>query len=495
MELSDLRLALRRYWPIAVAALALWLGFGVVIGVLPEKRYRASATMLAVPSEAAADNVSQAANFEIPNLVARINSRSFSARVAGELPQGTSGATIYGAATPGTGIVRVVAEGGVPAAVAAWATEGAEQAVLANSGGLLDLELLDRAVVPGEPFAPKTASSMLASTIAGLISAVLATVAVHRARRALDLEAEIRRRLNLPVIGQLPAIRRLRFGSSVSDGSLAENPNFAEVVQGIRTSVELALLDVDRRDHTVAVASWSSGEGKSTVAAALGVAVAAGGRDVVVVDADLRQPTQHVKLGEPFGEGLSECGRVDVLRLLRRTRQPGLHLLLAGIPDRHPSDVIAANLPQALHRLTEARRLVIIDAPPVHGIAETPLILSLAQRIILVVDASSTKLPEIERAVEELRGSGVLILGVVVNRVRRHKGAAYGAYAAPVPATPRRPEPARIAPAAAASPGREAPQGQAPRTGPRPVPATDSGTNRADPPETAPIEPRRSHEA
>lgn len=443
MELSDIRLALRRYWPVAIMAMAFWLAIGVMIGVLPQDVYRTSSTILATPSVTSASAGPQVANFEIPNIVARINSRTFREGIREDVPSRLHiGHTeVWAEAKAGTGIIRVFAEGPSPSAVAAFATAGAERAVETAASPSVDLEMLDPASQPGTPISPKPLSSLVATTIAGLITAVLATVVFQRTRRALDLETEIKRRLGLPVIGQIPAVRHLRRSSPMVDVVLAENAAFAEAIQALRTNVEVAVLDARRDDRVVAMASWGMGEGKSTVAAALGGSIAAGGREVVIIDADLRRPTQHLKLGEPFGEGLSEAGRVDPARLLRRTRQDGLYFLSAGTPDRHPADVVAANLPNTLHLLARDR-MVVIDAPPIHGIAETPLILSLAQRIILVVDSSSTKLPEIERAVNELRDSGVTIIGVVLNRMNRRKAAAgYGAYVAatPVATAPRRP--------------------------------------------------------
>jgi succinoglycan biosynthesis transport protein ExoP len=431
MELSDLRVALRRYWPVVAACLAFWLAIGFMIGVMPAKQYRASASLLATPTEAAT-NGPQTANFEIPNVVAKVNSRTFKSAVEDTLPARVAGASVsvWAEVEEGTGVVYVKAEGGDPDAIADWATAAAERAASVAGTATLSLEVLDTALPPSEPVSPKPVASLFATAIAGIITGVLAAVAVQRTRKALDLEGEIKRRLGVPVIGQIPAIRRLRRQAPAIDAVLTSNPAFAEAIQGLRTNVELAAVGLAPGERVIAMASWVSGEGKSTIATALGVSFAAGGRDVVLIDADLRKPTQHIKLGEPFGDGLADAGQVDPVKLLRRTRQEGLYLLPAGMPDRHPSDVLAANLPNAVHRLARGDRLVIVDAPPIHGIAETPLILSVVRQIILVVDSASTKLPEIERAVRELRDTGVNVLGVVINRVRRRSNSGYGAYPA-----------------------------------------------------------------
>jgi len=463
MELSDLRLALRRYWPVVAACLAFWLVIGFMIGVMPAKLYRTGSSLLATPTEAAASNGPQTANFEIPNVVARINSRTFKNAVEDAVPSAFASADVelWAEAEAGTGIIWVMTRGADPEAIAAWSTAAAERAVDVSGTNNLNIEILDTALPPHTPISPKPVASLFATAIAGLITGVLAAVGVQRTRKALDLEGEIKRRLGVPVIGQIPAIRRLRRQAPAVDAILTSNPAFAEAIQGLRTNVELAAVGLAPGERVIAMASWVSGEGKSTIATALGVSFAAGGRDVVIIDADLRKPTQHIKLGEPFGDGLADAGQVDPVKLLRRTRQEGLYLLPAGMPDRHPSDVLAANLPNAVHRLARGDRLVIVDAPPIHGIAETPLILSVVRQIILVVDSASTKLPEIERAVRELRDTGVNVLGVVINRVRRRSNSGYGAY------------PAYTAPVLNASPAVR------PATGPSSAAATTAASEQA----------------
>jgi Mrp family chromosome partitioning ATPase len=101
----------------------------------------------------------------------------------------------------------------------------------------------------------------------------------------------------------------------------------------------------------------------------------------------------------------------------------------AGIPDRHPADVLAVTLPRVVGALRADDRLLLIDAPPIHGVAETPMILSVAGHVVLVVDGTSAKLPQLEQAVRRLQGSGVTIVGVVLNRMRRRRQAPqYRAY-------------------------------------------------------------------
>ena len=88
----------------------------------------------------------------------------------------------------------------------------------------------------------------------------------------------------------------------------------------------------------------------------------------------------------------------------------------------------SASLPHALAGLRREGSLVIIDGPPIQGVAETPYIASLAHHVILVLDPAGAKLPEIERAVARMREAGVVVLGVVLNRTRRRRNSRSNPY-------------------------------------------------------------------
>src|SRR5690606_6263235 len=110
-----------------------------------------------------------------------------------------------------------------------------------------------------------------------------------------------------------------------------------------------------------------------------------------------------------------------------------LSFIPAGIPDRHPADVVPVTLARAKAMLHKDGRLLVIDAPPLQGVAETPLVLSVARYVILVIDSSSVKLFELEQAVNRMRDSGLVLLGVVLTRARRgrHQSSTYVSYLRP----------------------------------------------------------------
>jgi capsular exopolysaccharide synthesis family protein len=435
MELRDVRLALRRYWVLAFLVLLLCLGLGAAAAFLPAKTYRAKASITSlVDPEANPGNPSSLIDYEMDNIELRAGSRAFLEAVGNDLRESDAEVadaprrvrTIRDAGSP---ILNIQVESPQRQATAVWANAVANTLIDENPDeSRLILRLDGPAFAPSGAVAPQPTPILIGAGVLGLFLALLAAVGAARVRQALDVAEEVRSRFGAPVLGQIPPVRRLGRGNETVAALLEDGPpQFIEAFQSLRTNLDLLLLD--HKPTAIAIASWSAGEGKSTIAAGLALSMAAVGRDVVVIDADLRRPTQHERLGEPFGEGLADLGSVDVEQVLRRTRYEHLYYLPAGVPDRHPADVVTVALPRAYRALAAEGRMLLIDAPPLHGVAETPFVLSVAHHVILVVDASSVKLVELEQAVERLRASGLVLIGVVINRVRtQRQGAAYDSY-------------------------------------------------------------------
>jgi capsular exopolysaccharide synthesis family protein len=418
VDLTDIRTAMRRHWVVAVAGLAFWLAVGGALAFVPAPEYRSAATVIVTLSPDGATDAVQFAGFEIPSLVATIESRTFIAEVRRTLPPAPARASVgvTAEAVPGTGILHIEVQSADRSATAPWATALARAATRSPDGNVLKLRVLD-AAVGAVPVAASRLPILLSAMTIGLLTAVLASVVAFRVHRALDVVEEIDRRLELPVLGQLPGSRALRADCSFPLNPRETPPEVLEAFKLLRTSVEIAA--ADQPAGVIAVTSWSDGEGSSTVVAGLATAIAEGGREVLAVDADLRRPILHERLGVRFGEGLADVGRRELEPLIIPTAVDGLSFLPAGVPTRHPADILASSLEGVLAFARDRGRSVLLDAPPFHGLAETMVILSAVDGVIVVVDARRPRLPEVESMVLRMRGAGVPVIGVVLNRVPR----------------------------------------------------------------------------
>lgn len=428
MQLSDLLRALRRHRWAALLAFAAFLAVSLGAAFLPAPLYRATTTVLVQPDpERAQVSTVQAVEFVMPSLVAVVESRSLEVQARQEVPAPlrTVGVEISAEVEPGTGVLHVSAISSRQEAVAPLADAAAD--VLAErqpASALFMLDVIDPARVPEGPFSPAKLAILLSGSVLGLFGAVATAVAMAAMRGRVDAAEQIRRRFGATVLGEIPALpRRLSVASSPAElFQEVEHPRVVEAYQRLRANVEFALFSDRTSFAAVTVTSCSVGEGKSTVTANLGWALASSGYQVLLVDGDLRRPVLHEYLGVPFGQGVSAVATTaDVNSLIRPSSHPALGVVPAGVPDRHPSEVIGFALPRLLDAHSGSDRLVLVDTPPINSVAETVIAAALTRHVILVVEARRRDLVDLERAVLQLREAGANLLGVVINRASKRR--------------------------------------------------------------------------
>lgn len=428
MQLNDLFRALRRHRIPALLAFTAFFAVSVAAAFLPSPLYRASTTTLVQPDpERAQVSTVQAVEFVMPSLVAVVESRSLESEAREELSPAlrTAAADIGAEVEPGTGVLHVFATSSRRDVVAPLADAAA--AVLARrqpASGLFMLDVIDPARPPDSSFSPAKLAILLSGSVLGLFGAVATALAMSALRGRVDAAEQIRRRFGATVLGEIPALpRRLSAASSPAElFQQGQHPRVIEAYQRLRANVEFALFSDRASFAAVTVTSCSVGEGKSTVSANLGWALASSGYEVLLVDGDLRRPVLHDYLGVPFGPGVSAVATTtDVRSLIRPTSHPSLGVVPAGAPDRHPSEVIGYALPRLVEAHHGPDRLLLVDTPPVNSVAETVIAAALTRHVVLVVEARRRDLVDLERAVLALRGAGANLLGIVINRAAKRR--------------------------------------------------------------------------
>lgn len=422
MELSELLLALRRYWFISLIGIVGFTFIGSAAAFGPPDQYSGTAVLLAQPTTGATDYGSiQAVQFLLPGLAEQAEGRSLVQGARGRLS--SSLASVDGSfsavAEPDGGILRISVTSQSQAFVAPAANALADEIVKQNAAAeLLQLSVLDRARRPIAPSGPARIPVFAGSLVLGLIAGVFGAVGADAMRRRLDGANEIRTRFGTTILGEVPPFPRLR-GRPATMSSLFNSNRFPGVVESfhqLRANLEIVLTT---RDITaIAITSSQVGEGKTTICASLGWALALVGHDVTLIDCDLRRPSLHKLLGQSGERGVASAVTAEPGSLTRPTSQSSLRFVPAGVPDRHPAEVVSIALPRLLESLEGVSKLVIVDSPPLGGAAETSLIAALTKHVILVVDARRNHLEDIERSLAQLHQAGAEVLGVVVNRAR-----------------------------------------------------------------------------
>jgi non-specific protein-tyrosine kinase len=188
----------------------------------------------------------------------------------------------------------------------------------------------------------------------------------------------------------------------------------AEAYRTLRTN--LSFYSLDQPIRTLVVTSPAGGEGKSTTAANLAVAMAQSGRRTILVDCDLRRPTQHDLFGLAMSPGLTSLALDEVTDLpLQQTSVDGLWLLSGGPKPPNPADLLGANrMDSIIAQLLERADFVLFDAPPVMAAADAVILGAKVDGVLLVIQAGATRRDHSERARELLEKARVRIIGVAL---------------------------------------------------------------------------------
>jgi len=229
-------------------------------------------------------------------------------------------------------------------------------------------------------------------------------------------EADLRNVTNAPVLGGIAFDP-----DSARKPLLTQSPHQsprAESFRQLRTNLQFA--NISGRANSVLVTSSVPGEGKSTTATNLAIALAQAGQAVCLVDADLRRPMIDDYLGLDRMAGLTTAlvGTIDVNDLLQPWGEDRLYVLASGQIPPNPSELLGSmEMKDLIERLEKAFDTVIIDAPPLLPVTDAAVLSQHVGGAIIVVSAQTTRRQQLEKSLTSLELVGAKVLGVVLNRL------------------------------------------------------------------------------
>ena len=315
-----------------------------------------------------------------------------------------------------------------------------ELRVIANSRAN-NVRVVDRAEVPGAPFTPNHRRDWMLALLFGTVLALGAVFGLDYLDDSVRTPEDVKRRLNLPLMGLVPAVRGERH--PLISGPVPHD--FGEAFRSLRTS--LMAQKASSGPHLVAVTSAQPLEGKTTTAANIALALAVGGARVLLVDADMRRPNVHKVVRLNNDRGLSQllAGQARMREVVLRTHDPNLLVITAGRAPSNPSELLASERMRALIAGLETGPFdwVIIDTPPILAVTDAAIVAPLVNNVMFVVGAEMTPWRLAERAVDTLRANSRTPLVAVLNKVdfarnkyyySRYYGHQYKSYYAEAPA-------------------------------------------------------------
>lgn len=160
-------------------------------------------------------------------------------------------------------------------------------------------------------------------------------------------------------------------------------------------------------------------EGKSTTVANLAVSIAQSGKSVLVIDADLRNPTQHKLFGLNNAEGLSVALVQDQEdhNYIKETQVPGVSVLTGGPIPPNPAELVGSKrMKRLIDEASEQFDVVLIDTPPIIAVTDAAILAQEVDGVILVLASGEVNKEYAQRAKDQLDKVGAKILGAVLNK-------------------------------------------------------------------------------
>jgi len=432
MEIRQLIRDVRRNLVVALAAFVVCVAVGGAAAFLPAKHYAASTLVAVQPANnstiGTGGDPSAVISIIAPQLPAEATSATNLAIASGNVPEPyrSIGASVAATVDPGTFIVTITATSTNKVAASKFANAVAKRLISyqpspAESG--YQLNQLSPAVPPTSPSNPRT-PILLGAAAFGVILGVFAAMWAAGVRRRLSRVTEVKERIGATVLGEIPRVPLP--GLRPTDLFVKHSePMAMEAFQELRSNLLISLPAGE--SAMIAVTSCDPGEGKTSVSTNIAWALAAQDRHVTAIDCDLRKPALHTQMGVPFGPGVTSRRTEDALAHASRTPNPYLDVIPAGIIDRHPSDIVSAHLPLLIEQLRERHETAVIDCPPLIGVAETVLIATMVDLVIVVVDARRFNPERLQQCLLRLDTANTNV-AIVLNRVRFNRKRRDGTY-------------------------------------------------------------------
>ncbi|RUT00221.1 succinoglycan transporter ExoP [Dulcicalothrix desertica PCC 7102] len=272
--------------------------------------------------------------------------------------------------------------------------------------------------------------NLLLGGLLGLLLGTGAALVVDKLSNVFYTSKDVKDATYLPLLGSIPLRKELAVSLQDSGNQKPDIAAFFEVFRSLYTNI--LLLGSDTPIRSLVISSATPGDGKSTVAIYLALAAAAMGHRVLLVDANLRCPTLHKRVGVMNIQGLTDiiASDLDWSNVIERSPiENNLYVLSAGPIPPDPVRLLASQKMQDLMSdLQNSFDFVIYDTPPVLGFADANLLAANTNGMVLVAGLGKLKRTVFQQALEELQVSGTPVLGFIANKSKEAAPASYTYY-------------------------------------------------------------------
>lgn len=291
-----------------------------------------------------------------------------------------------------------------------------EEAVRANA-----ISVIEPAITPGQPAKPQALINIGLGFAIGLVVGVGLAFLAENLDTTLYTTEQIEDATQIPTVGQIPASKDELSIARLGSGHYPQLESFRR----LRTNI---LASGDEGSQVVLLTSAKRGEGKSTVSTNLAVTIAQSGREVVVVDCDLRLPTVHKLFDLPNKRGLTNilANEVALDEAIQYSAFPRVQVITSGPLPPNPTELLGSQrMLDLIEQLKTQFDFIVLDTPALLSVADAAVLAPAVDNVILVVAQSQTRRGDVQSVLQQLSNVRVKSMEVVVNRAEPNGSYAY----------------------------------------------------------------------
>jgi capsular exopolysaccharide synthesis family protein len=294
---------------------------------------------------------------------------------------------------------------------------------VAGGVGVNNVFIVDKATRPGGPSSPNLSRAMMLSLMIGLGAGAAAAYLLERLDDTIRTSEEVERVTGLVTLGVIPKVGKdANFEAEIAEPRSAISEAYRSLCTGLQFSTDQGL------PKTLLITSAGPAEGKSSTAMAVAKHFATMGNKVLLIDADLRNPSLHVKLGRENAVGLSNylTGTCSPPDAFQRIGETNVWFMPSGVLPPNAADLLAS--PRLMSLLSvgmEVFDFIVIDGPPVMGLADAPILSNAALATVFITGAGQARLTQVRAALRRLQTMRAPVIGTVLTKFDA-KAAGYG---------------------------------------------------------------------
>ncbi|MFF1382214.1 polysaccharide biosynthesis tyrosine autokinase [Arthrobacter sp. NPDC058288] len=433
MDLRDYIRILQRNWMVVLGAMLIGLLAGGAASVLVKPTYTAETQLfVAIQSSGSVQELQQGNTFSQARVQSYVKTAATPVvlqpvidSLGLDLSPGDLAERVTASADLNTVLIKIAVDDQSPVQAAAVAQAVGDSLIRAverleapKNGGTspISLSVITPAAAPSSPSAPNTRLNLLLGLLVGT------SLGVGAALLRTTLDNRIRGEADLRGVTESPLLGGIAFDSDATNKPLLtqaphQSPR-AESFRQIRTNLQFA--NVSGIAQTVLITSSLPGEGKSTTATNIAIALAEAGQTVCLVDADLRRPMINEYLGLDRNAGLTTAlvGLAPVGDLLQPWGNDQLFVLTSGQIPPNPSELLgSAAMKNLISGLEAEFDAVIIDAPPLLPVTDAAVLSQHVGGVVVVVGSHKIKRQDLEKSMRALEMVEANLLGIILNRL------------------------------------------------------------------------------